>query len=170
MAAPCDTAPVSRPVVLRSPGYVMLCGELLAIFLAVSVGAFLDPTLADTHDPDWMFWLWAVALSALLLRAPFVGLVVREDRITRRTWLRSTSWPKAEIVGVGRAGYSGLLNRSSTSKRFMMIALYARDRVVIEVPELAGGVRTTERRLAQLRDAMGLMEREASRTATQLDE
>jgi hypothetical protein len=92
---------------LRSPGYLTLCGGLLAFFLAVSVGALLDPTLAETRDPDWMFWLWAGALSALLLRAPFVGLVVREDRITRRTWLRSSSWPKPEIVGVGRAGYSG---------------------------------------------------------------
>lgn len=161
---------MSRPLVLRSPGYVTLCGGLVVLLLALSVGAFLDSTLADTRDPDWMFWLWAVALSALLLRAPFVGLVVREDRITRRTWLRSMSWPKSDIVGVGRAGYSGLLNRSSTSKRFMMIALYGHDRGVTEVPELAGGVRATERRLAQLRGAMGLTGGDGSRTAPSPDQ
>jgi hypothetical protein len=161
---------VSRSAVLRSPGYVTLCSGLLTVFLALSAGAFLDPALADTRDPDWAFWLWAIALSALLLRAQFVGLVVGDDRITRRSWLRSKSWPKSEIVGVGRAGYSGLLNRSSTSKRWMMIALYAPDRVVIEVPELAGGVRTTERRLAHLRGAMGLTERESSRSAPPLDD
>lgn len=155
---------VSRSTVLRSPGYVMLCGGLVVVFLALSVGAFLDPSLTGSRDPDWMFWLWAVAVSALLLRAPFVGLVVRDDRITRRSWLRSQSWPTSEIVGVGRAGYSGFLNRSSTSKRWMMVALHARDRVVIEVPEVPGGVRTTERRLAHLRGAMGLTEREGFRT------
>lgn len=133
---------------------MMLCGGLVFVLLAISVGAFLDPTLADTRDPDWMFWLWAIASAALLLRAPFVGLVVRDDRITRRTWLRSKTWPKSEIVGAGRAGYSGLLNRSSTSKRFMMIALYARDHVVIDVPEVTGGIQATERRLACLREAL----------------
>jgi hypothetical protein len=107
---------VSRSAVLRSPGYVTLCSGLLTVFLALSAGAFLDPALADTRDPDWAFWLWAIALSALLLRATFVGLVVGDDRITRRSWLRSKSWPKSEIVGVGRAGYSGLLNRSSREK------------------------------------------------------
>ena len=160
---------MSRPVVLRSPGYVSLCGGLIAAFLAVSVGAFVDPTTADTRDPDWMFWLWAAALSAMLLRAPFVGLVVREDRITRRTWLRSKSWLRSEIVGVGRAGYSGLLNRSSTSKRFMMIALYARDRRVVEVPELAGGIGKTEDRVAQLKGAIGVGQREGPRTARPSD-
>lgn len=88
---------VSRSTVLRSQGYVMLCGGLVVVFLALSVGAFLDPSLTGSRDPDWMFWLWAVALSALLLRAPFVGLVVRDDRITRRSWLRRSRGPRRRL-------------------------------------------------------------------------
>jgi hypothetical protein len=137
-------------------GYLTLCSGVTGLLLVVSVIAFLDPSLDGTRDPDWMFWPWAGVLVALLMRAPFVGLLIHDDRVTRRSWIRSRSWPRSEIAGIGRAGYSGVLNRASRSGRFMMIALYKGDRSVIEVPELAGGTRLTERHLTRLQSALGL--------------
>jgi uncharacterized membrane protein YcjF (UPF0283 family) len=146
---------VSRPLALRSLGYVTLCSGLHALLLGLSVGAFSDRSLVGARDADWMFWAWAAVLVALLIRAPFVGLLIRDDRVIRRSWIRSRSWPRSEIVDVDRAGYSGLLNRASISGRFKMVTLYTRDRSIIKVPELTGGVRTTERYLAHLHDALG---------------
>jgi hypothetical protein len=137
-------------------GYLaLLCGQI-GLLLALSVSAFLDPSLDGTRDPDWMFWPWAAILVALLLRAPFVGLLIHDDRVTRRSWMRSKSWPRTEIVDVGRTGYSGMMSHGSVSGRFLMLALYMRDHSVIEVPELAGGTGSTERHLARLREALDL--------------
>ena len=156
-AAACENARVlSRPLALRSMGYLTLCSVLVGLGLAVCGGAFLDPSLDGTRDPDWMFWALAVVLVALLVRAPFVGLLIRDDRVTRRSWIRSRSWPRTEIEDVGRTGYSGGVDHGSVSGRFLMLALYTRDHSVIEVPELAGGTRSTERHLTRLREALGL--------------
>src|SRR3954451_10764556 len=96
---------VSRPLALRSVGYVSLCSGLVALMSIFSVGAFLDPSLEGARDADWVFWSWATGLVALLIRAPFVGLLIRDDRVTRRSWVRSVSWPRSTMVGVGKAAY-----------------------------------------------------------------
>lgn len=152
---------VSSAVVVRSPGYIALCGGIVAVFLAISVGAFLDPTLKDSGGPDWMFWVGATVLVGLLLRAPFVGLVIRGDRIIRRTWVRSCSWSASDITRVGPASYSGNLNRNSRSRRFRMVVLTVRDgstMKAVEVPEVSGGRRTMEDRLGVLAAALNLQE------------
>ena len=152
---------VSSAVFVRSPGYVALCGGTMALFLAVSVGAFLDPRLRDSRDPDWMFWVGAGVLVALLVRAPFVGLVIRGDRVIRRTWVRSCSWNKDDITRVGPASYSGLLNRGSRSGRFRMVVITVRDGSTpraVEVPEVSGGRHRMEERLKVLAAALDLPE------------
>ncbi|WP_406831721.1 hypothetical protein ABEG17_02580 [Pedococcus sp. KACC 23699] len=131
----------------------------MALFLAVSVGAFLDPTLRNSRDPDWIFWVGAAGLVALLVRAPFVGLVVRGDRVIRRTWVRSCSWNKNDITRVGPASYSGILNRGSRSGRFRMVVLTVRDGSTpkaVEVPEVSGGRSKMEERLKVLAAALDL--------------
>jgi hypothetical protein len=35
--------------------------------------------------PDWIFRVGSTDLVALLVRAPFVGLVIRDDRVIHRT-------------------------------------------------------------------------------------
>ena len=150
---------VNSPVVVRSPGYLALCVGIMALFLAIAVGAFLDRALKDSRDPDWMFWLGASVLVALLLRAPFVGLVIRGDRVIRRTWLRSRSWNKTDITRVGTASYSGNLNRGSRSARFRMVVLTVRDGTAteaVDVPEVSGGRRRTEGRVSELAAALNL--------------
>lgn len=152
---------VGSAVFVRSRGYVALCGGTMALFLAVSVGAFLDPTLKDSRDPDWMFWVGATVLVALLVRAPFVGLVIRDDRVIHRTWVRSRSWSKSDITRVGPASYSGILNRGSRSGRFRMVVITVRDGSTtraFEVPEVSGGRRKMEDRLKFLAAALDLPE------------
>jgi hypothetical protein len=152
---------VRNRVVIRSRGYIALCNGIIAVFLLVSVGAILDPTLEDTRDPNWMFWAGTTVLVALLTRAPFVGLVIRGGRLTRHSWVRSYSWSKDDILQVGPASYSGALNRGSQSGRFRMIVLTVRDgsdTERVEVPEVSGSRRKVEDRLRALAAALDLPE------------
>ena len=140
-------------VVVRSTGYLALCLGVLLLILGVSVGAFVDPR-DGLRDPDWMFWPWAIALLALLIRGLFVGVSISDVRVTRRTWLRSHSWPRSDIVRVSSAGYSGNLNRGSISRRFLMVTLNHRKGALIEVPELSGSRRTADRCVRRLAAAL----------------
>jgi hypothetical protein len=152
---------VRSAVFVRSPGYIALCGGIMALFLVVAVGAFLDRTLEGSRDPDWMFWVGATVLVALLVRAPFVGLVIGGDRVIRRTWVRSRSWSKSDITRLGLASYSGSLNRGSRSGRFRMVVLTVRvgsTAEAVEVPEVTGGSRKMEDRLRVLAAALDLPE------------
>ena len=145
-----------RGVAIRSGGYVALLGGFWALCLVLSVGAYLDPTLEDARDADWMFWLGAACLAGVLARAPFVGLIVRDGRVTRRSWVRSQSWAAGDIAGVAVVGYSGNLNWFSRSGLFLMIVLRTHGGAVIEVPEVSGVPHKMDERLHHLARALRL--------------
>jgi len=141
---------------VRSVGYVALCTGIAALLLVVSVGAFVDPALEGSRDPDWAFWLWGSCLVAVLCRAPFVGLLIRDERVIRRSWVRTQSWSVSEVSGVETAGYSGGLNQGSQSGRFLMLVLRMRDGSVVEVPEVSGERRKMNDRLHRVAHALRL--------------
>jgi hypothetical protein len=146
-------------LVVRSPGYVGVCAGTMAVALLLSVIAVVDSS-TKSRGPDWAFWVFATVLVALLARAPFVGLVIRDDRITRRSWVRSRSWSKTEISGIATASYSGSLNHGSQSGRFRMIVLTLRTTSsprTVDVPEVCGGHKM-EDRLRVILAATGLPE------------
>lgn len=145
---------MSKRQFVRAPGYIALCSSLLAGFLIVAVGGFLDSANQPLLDPDWMFWLLAVALVSLLTRAPFVGVVICGERITHRTWVRSRTWSIKDIADVGVSQYSGLLNRAFESRRYRMIVLMKSDGDVIDVPELSGKARRVDGLRRALRAAL----------------
>lgn len=147
---------MAKGVVVRSGGYVALCAGFWTLLLVVSVGAFLDPVLEGSRDPDWMFWLGAACLVAVLCRAPFVGLLIRDERVIRRSWVRTRSWSVGGVAGVETAGYSGNLNRYSHSGRFLMLVLHMRDGSVVEVPEVSGVHRKMNDRLHRVAYALHL--------------
>lgn len=153
-----------RPLMIRAPGYLSLCVGVLVTLLAVSVGALVDPALDGTRDPDWMFWIWAPGLTALVLRAPFVGLRIAHVRVARRTWFRSVTYPMASVLKVKTTGCSGYLNGYvSTSKGFTMLRLHLPNGRKVDVPEVTGGSRATSRRLAIAQHTSGLEGRQAGR-------
>lgn len=144
-----------KPQVIRAPAYLCLCGGFMAALLAISISAFLDPSV-DSKDPDWMFWAWALALLLPLLRAPFVGVVVHDDRLVRRTWLRSVTLPRSEIIDVETTNYSGLLNWGSASLIFRMASLHLGNGSSMDVPELSGRSSSVVEHARRLRIAVGL--------------
>ncbi|MEO7267857.1 MAG: PH domain-containing protein [Knoellia sp.] len=155
----------SGQLMVRGPGYLALCVGVQLTLLLVSIGAFLDPALDGTGDPDWMFWIWVAVLAGLLLRAPLVGLRITDERVIRRGWLRTWTYPVAEVNKVRSRPYSGLLNGSiSESRTFRMLRLKLVDGRVVDVPEVAGGSRSTQRRVADAntglhRDQVGVERR-----------
>lgn len=122
-----------KPQVIRAPAYLCLCGGVVTALLAVSIGAFLDPSV-NTADPDWMFWAWPLALLLPLLRAPFVGVVVHDDHPVRRTWLQSVTLPRSEIIDVETTNYSGLWNWGNASLIFRMASLQLGNGSSTDVP------------------------------------
>lgn len=126
------------PAVVRARGYLAVCMSILAFFLAVCVGAFLDPAVGAQADPDWGFWAVALPMAALLVRGVFVGVSMTDDLVMKRGWFWTRSWPVTEIGYAGHSGYSGYLNRNSTSRRYHMVILVKPDDQHIEVPELSG--------------------------------
>ncbi|EAQ00310.1 hypothetical protein JNB_09064 [Janibacter sp. HTCC2649] len=143
-------------LMIRAPGYLALCVGVQLAFLLVSIGAFLDPALDDTRDPDWMFWAWAGALAGLLLRAPFVGLRITDDRVMRRGWVRTRTYLLGDVKTVASQSYSGNLNRGSRSKRFRMLYLKLSNGRIVDVPEVTGRKRTTLDRVAVARSRLDM--------------
>jgi hypothetical protein len=147
---------MAKEVVVRSGGYVALCAGFLTLLLVVSVGAILDPASRGSRDPDWMFWLGSAGIVAALCRAPFVGLLIRDERVTRRSWVRTRSWSMGGVTRVETAGYSGNLNRYSRSGLFLMLVLHMHDGSVVEVPEVSGVHRKMNKRLQRVAYALHL--------------
>ncbi|GAA4119444.1 hypothetical protein GCM10022415_19510 [Knoellia locipacati] len=141
---------------LRGSGYLTLVVVILTVFLAAGVMGFLDPAMDASSDPDWMFWVWTAANVGLLARAPFVGLLIDEDRVVRRGWVRSRTYAASDVVGVGSRGYSGLLNRGSQSRRFTMLTLKRANGPTVEVPEVTGRAATTAHSVSAARSVLGL--------------
>lgn len=139
----------SGPLRVRAPGYLALCAGGQLTLLLVSIGAFLDPALDGTRDPDWMFWIWVAALTGLLLRVPVVGLLISDERVVRRGWLRTWTYRAADVKSIGSKAYSGYLNGGvSESRTFRMLKVKMADGRVVEIPEVTGRIRTTKHRVA----------------------
>ncbi len=144
-------------MVVRAAGYVSLIVVWAAIMLTLATGAFLDPALDGQRDPDWMFWVLALALGALIARAPFVGVVVSDGVVRRRTWLRTQTWRAGDVHRVGSSRYSGALTRYAPSKRYRMVVITLRHgRGGRDIPELSGRPDTVERCIAKLNEALDI--------------
>lgn len=125
-------------VVLRSRQYVVVSVGVPFLLALVSAGAFADPALDVTRDPNWMFWLWESTLFLWVFRGLFVGVVVDGETVTRRGWFRDQHLPAKDLTGVGSRGYSGMLNRFSESIAVVMPTLRTASGGEIGLPELAG--------------------------------
>lgn len=143
-------------LMVRGSGYLSLVVAILLIFLVAGVLGFVDPGMDSSSDPDWMFWVWSAVIIGLLARTPFVGLLVEGDKVVRRGWLRSWTYPASDVVAVKSRGYSGNLNRMSESRRFTMLTLKRASGPTVKVPEVTGRPASTDLRVSIARSVLGL--------------
>jgi len=91
----------------------------------------------------------------LVLRGLTVGLVIVGDKVISRGWFRTRTIPRADISSVRAVNYSGLWNRSSSSRLFLMLELNVAGSEV-EIPAVVGRPLKVQHLASQLRDALGL--------------
>ena len=87
-------------------------------------------------------------------------MVVVGDTVISRGWFRTRTIPSADISAVRAVNYSGLWNRSSSSRLFLMLKLEVAGRAV-EIPAVAGRPVKVRRLANQMGDALGLVRRSA---------
>lgn len=139
-------------LVVRALGYVLCCVAPAVCAGGVSVIAL---THLDSGTPAWMPWVASViGICSLwvLLRAPFVGLVVYPSLVVHRTWSVSHAYARDSITGANAVGYVGVLGGRAGGQLplLSMAQLQMRDGRRIQVPELAGSRRGVARRLTAL--------------------
>jgi len=93
----------SSAVFVRSRDYTALCGGIMAVFLVVAVGAFLDPTLRDSRDRDWMFWVGALTVrdgsTAEAVEVPEVSGGRRKMEVRLRVLASAPKLPEPSPAG-----------------------------------------------------------------------
>ena len=91
----------------------------------------------------------------LVLRGLTVGVVVVGDKVISRGWFRTRTIPRVDISSVRAVNYSGLWNRSSSARLFLMLELNVAGSEV-EIPAVVGRPLKVQHLASQLRDALGL--------------
>jgi hypothetical protein len=119
------------------------------------LGGILEPVDRFHGGELWPGALFVATAMILGLRGLTVGLVVVGEKVISRGWLRTRTIPRADISSVRAVNYSGLWNRSSSSKLFLMLELKVAGSEV-EIPAVVGRPPKVQRLASQLRDALGL--------------
>lgn len=135
----------------------IMCLLLLA---ATALGGIYDPIDRSAKGELWPGGLFVAIPMMLALRGLTVGVVLVDDRVIARGWFRTRTIPKADISAVRAVNYSGLCNRSSSSKLFLMLKLNVAGRDV-EIPAVAGRPVKVWRLANQMAYALGLQRRSA---------
>jgi hypothetical protein len=53
----------------------------------------------------------AIAVAALILaRSLFIGVWIRDDVVIGRSWFRTYTWPRGDVISVHSVAYQGMLN------------------------------------------------------------
>jgi len=121
----------------------------LLLLSAASLGGIYD------QGQLWPGGLFVTIPMMLVLRGLTVCVVVVGDKVISRGWFRTRTITRADISSVRAVNYSGLWNRSSSSRLFLMLELNAAGSEV-EIPAVAGRPLKVQRLASQLRDALGL--------------
>ena len=127
----------------------------LLLFVAASLGGIYDPVDRIQSGELWPGGLFVAVEIMLVIRALTVGVVVVGDKVISRGWFRTRTIPRVDISSVRAVNYSGLWNRFSSSRLFLMLELnVAGDEV--EISAVVGRPIKVQRLASQLRDALGL--------------
>ena len=152
--------PGSERIVIANWNARLTSIMFLLSFVAASLGGIYDPVDRYQRGGLWPGVLFVAVPMMLVLRGLNVGVVVVGDKVISRGWFRTRTIPRADISSVRAVNYSGLWNRFSSSKLFLMLELnVAGDEV--EIPAVIGRPLKVQRLASQLRDALGLTARSA---------
>jgi hypothetical protein len=147
----CQDPDMVERLVIRAGGYVV-CGVAVAL-VGASVSV-LVLTHRDPGDPAWVGWATiVVSLSSLwvVVRAPFVGLVVYPHLVVHRTWSVSRTYGREHIVGASAVAYEGVLGgRGGRLPLLSMAELQLGDGTRVQVPEVSGSRSAVVERLKVL--------------------
>jgi len=146
--------PGSERIVIANWNARLASIMFLLLFVAASLGGIYDP-VDRVQRGLWPGMLFVAVAMMLVLRALTVGVVVVGDKVISRGWFRTRTISRADISSVRAVNYSGLLNRSSSSRLFLMLELNVAGREV-EIPALVGRPPKVQRLARQLRVALGL--------------
>jgi len=127
----------------------------LLLFVGASLGGIYDPVDRSHQGELWPGALFVAVAMMLALRGLTVGVVVVGDKVISRGWLRTRTVPRADIASVRAVNYSGLWNRSSSSRLFLMLEFNVAGRE-FEIPAVVGRPLKVQRLASQLTDALGL--------------
>ena len=147
--------PPGNRIVIANRAY--RSGAIVALLLlaGVIIGASYDPVNVSRSGSPAAGLILAGLCVAAAARTSVVGLVVRDGKVFRRTWLRTRSYPGSSIQTVDAVNYSGLWNWASRSMLFSMIRLTYNGKEV-DVPEIVGRPIKIRRLADELTDALGL--------------
>ena len=147
--------PGSERIVIANWNARLVSIMFLLSFVAASLGGIYDPVDRFQGGELWPGVLFVAVPIMLALRGLTVGVIVVGDKVITRGWFRTRTIPRADISSVRAVNYSGLWNRSSSSRLFLMLELnVAGDEV--EIPAVVGRPLKVQRLASQLRDALGL--------------
>jgi len=147
--------PGSERIVIANWNARLASIMFLLLFVAASLGGIYDPVDRLQRGELWPGVLFVAVAMMLVLRGLTVGVVVVGDKVVSRGWFRTRTIPRADISSVSAVNYSGLWNRSSSSRLFLMLELNVAGREV-EIPAVVGRPLKVQRLASQLRVALGL--------------
>jgi hypothetical protein len=127
----------------------------LLLFVIASLGGIYDPVDRSHGGELWPGALFIAVAMMLGFRGLTVGVAVVGDKVISRGWFRTRTILRVDISSVRAVNYSGLWNRFSSSKLFLMLELNVAGREV-EIPAVVGRPLKMKRLASQLRDAVGL--------------
>jgi hypothetical protein len=127
----------------------------LLLFVAAALGGIYDPVDRFQRGEPWPGVSFVAVAMMLVLRVLTVGVVVVGDKVISHGCFRTRTIPRADISSVRAVNYSGIWNRSSSSRLFLMIELNVAGREV-EIPAVVGRPLKVQHLASQLREALGL--------------
>lgn len=125
-----------------------VCGALaiLGILGAGEFGRGSDDHLAAS--------VWVVVWGMIALRSLRTGVAVERGGLIVRSHIRTRRIEWRNIASIRSVGYSGSLNRYSTSRILGMLLVELRDGSELEFPAIAGPLASVNRLAARIHDLL----------------
>jgi hypothetical protein len=115
-------------MVLSNRAYRLAGALVWGVVALLALRGYFDARLytpgVTDRSPGWM----TVAASLVLtIRASRLGVAVRDDRVTVRSWLRTRHFDRDRVIGARAVPYTGALSPRRPSRQLSMLQLRLAD-------------------------------------------